>query len=376
MRFTVGMLLLSVAGCKLSGGPAHYTNPAKTAAIVPAPSPGIIPAVVSAQASPLIVPPSAPIPTTNPGIALPASVPQPTFAPPPMPIVPAPIAVAPPMVTNPLQPTNPGPIYTPIPADGMNIASGLTTQDVMLIPRMVYVPYAPQTPINPARLSSLVPPGHPAAMPPMAQMDNSATERMAAAMERSTQMMEKMTLRIAQLEEIVRQQPQTPMAPVPSATPPLPTTLPAINPPLAMPKPVPPAPVPPIPPKVVVPPEPIPVPPPAVKPPEESTSLVLPKPTIAVEMPPLPVPLPMLPIHSAVDDSNWIPASATIPAPVRESVELPTQLLPPPSTIGYESSVEIEPIRLGMPAVDGPTAESKMPKFPGHFLRPFYPYAK
>lgn len=38
--------------------------------------------------------------------------------------------------------------------------SAIVTQDIMLIPRMVYVPYAPQVPVAPARLGMAVPGGH------------------------------------------------------------------------------------------------------------------------------------------------------------------------------------------------------------------------
>lgn len=401
LRMTIGLLLLGTMGCKLSGGPTHFANPAK--APVPAASQGVIPAVVTAQASPLFAPAPAPMPSLTPvptqttmpnaGIVVaapPASSPSPVPVPwtPPV-ILPTPPTTPPMMMLPPSQSMAPrpaNPIYTPVPTDGMNIASGLTTQDVMLIPRMVYVPYAPQTPMNPARLSSLVPPGHPAAMPMPNPQADAATERMANALERSTQMMEKMTLRIAVLEEMVRQQPLRPTPP-PAPTPgdgwarpmPLPTPQPALNPPIAMPKILPPTPAPmnplptPLPAPKFLPPT------PEAKPPESPAALEMPKPEMAVEMPPLP--MATLPIPVSVSDANWTPASATVPAPMPSPTpalrpsDMATQLMPPPNLVGYDSPIEIEPIRVEMPASDL-AAGSKLPKFPGHYLRPFYPYAK
>lgn len=45
----------------------------------------------------------------------------------------------------------------PGPPAGEKQREAIVTQDIMLIPRMVYVPYAPQVPVAPARLGTVTP---------------------------------------------------------------------------------------------------------------------------------------------------------------------------------------------------------------------------
>ncbi len=58
-------------------------------------------------------------------------------------------------------PKQPEKLGAPAPTEAppSNQQQAVITQDIMLIPRMVYVPYAPQVPVTPARLGTVLPAG-------------------------------------------------------------------------------------------------------------------------------------------------------------------------------------------------------------------------
>jgi hypothetical protein len=105
------------------------------------------------------------------------------------------------------------------------------TQDILLIPRMVYVPYAPQVPVAPARLGMVAPAERvtteqqttrePAPAP--RDVTPPPTDRSAECLDKCAQMLERLDERLRALEE--RQRAICPPA-GPACTMPMPTQLP------------------------------------------------------------------------------------------------------------------------------------------------------
>ena len=95
----------------------------------------------------------------------------------------------------------------------------VVTQDIMLIPRMVYVPYAPQVPVNPARLGTVVPGARGIELPPAAPRDTNPNPRditpaprdtdkqICDTLDRCTHMMQIMDKRICDLEKCAKNPP-------------------------------------------------------------------------------------------------------------------------------------------------------------------------
>ncbi|HKB03116.1 MAG TPA: hypothetical protein VKD90_12900 [Gemmataceae bacterium] len=95
----------------------------------------------------------------------------------------------------------------------------VVTQDIMLIPRMVYVPYAPQVPVAPARLGTMVPgartvdvprevPETRAAPPPPAPQ-----KEICETLDRCAQMMQVLDKRICDLESRLQNPPPPTVVP-------------------------------------------------------------------------------------------------------------------------------------------------------------------
>lgn len=87
----------------------------------------------------------------------------------------------------------------------------VVTQDIMLIPRMVYVPYAPQVPVAPARLGTVVPGARgvetpaatkegPAPTNREAEQPRAAEKQICEALDRCCTMMQVMDKRLCDLE--------------------------------------------------------------------------------------------------------------------------------------------------------------------------------
>jgi hypothetical protein len=117
----------------------------------------------------------------------------------------------------------PAPVTGPAPVTANEEAPGrpaVVTQDIMLIPRMVYVPYAPQVPVNPARLGTLMPgaqpmvPARQEAAPPGPENVEAPppSKEVCELLHRCTQMMQTMDKRMCDLE--TRLQTPPPVQPI------------------------------------------------------------------------------------------------------------------------------------------------------------------
>jgi hypothetical protein len=100
------------------------------------------------------------------------------------------------------------------------------TQDILLIPRTVYVPYAPQVPVAPARLGTVAPAERVItqqettreAAPPSRDAAPASQDRSAECLDKCTQMLERMDSLIRAMEQ--RQGQAAPACPLPAGSPP------------------------------------------------------------------------------------------------------------------------------------------------------------
>jgi hypothetical protein len=95
----------------------------------------------------------------------------------------------------------------------------IVTQDILLIPRMVYVPYAPQVPVAPARLGTVLPAGRPLQECPPTNAPLSQ-DKLGDTLDKTLSKLEELNKRLSDLEAKTQTMPcPAPTCPAPCPTP-------------------------------------------------------------------------------------------------------------------------------------------------------------